>query len=123
MGFSKNTNPNIIDLKFRLGAYPGTEFRLPVRLLKLKDRQAITQSFLGLSEAEYDEVRARGTILGASLVEEPSGFDDFPVDERPLQERGAEYFADLPAEFDAAICEAYTAVVGRGRADFSQPSA
>jgi len=124
MGFRKDSHPGVLNIRFRMEAVcPDTDFSLSVRTLRLKERQAIVQEFVGQSDEEYDEVKVRAALLGEALVEMPLGYDDFPEDERPLSERGKEYLSSLPAEFDDAIMTAYNIWMNRGRPDFTTPSA
>jgi hypothetical protein len=52
------------------------------------------KDFFALPDAERPEVRRQKLIatIALMLTREPSGFDEFPQDERPLSERVREYF-------------------------------
>ena len=49
-------------------------------------------------EVVLSELPPNVVKLAGLLIEEPTGFDDFPSDERPLDERALEYFSDPDME-------------------------
>lgn len=98
MGFSKATYRPNIQVGVMHPYYPQDEFVFTLAKEPSKAAKDADAKFVALvdSQATLEEFR-KGLIEVMSEVaaEAPSGFEDFPVDERPLPERMREYF-DAP---------------------------
>ncbi len=110
MGFSKRTNVPEVTIKVDHPWHEGQSFffDFPKRLPQVAvDAE---QEYIGLKETEQKDAFRVGLIktVAAMLLRPPSGFDDFPQDERPLAERTLEYFDDAAqVEFESVIIAAW----------------
>jgi len=103
--------------------FPGKEFSIQLRSLTVKERNAVNEEFIGLSEAEQDDFKYAVAFLAKALVKEPAGFENFPDSEGTLEERAKKYFLDLPPEWEEAIVLIFNSWNKGGRPSFfTKPS-
>lgn len=108
--------------RFRLEElFPGETFSLPLRSLKLRERNEINQEFIGTPDAEQDDYAYCCAFLAAALTREPEGMKGFPSDSRSLRERAREYFMSLSPDWEEPLMEVYVRWKAGGRPSFFSP--
>ena len=98
--------------------FPGRQFSITLRSLKVKERNALNEQFLGLSKEDEDDFLYATAFLAMALVREPEGFEDFPHDESPLEQRALKYFRGLGVEWEEAILIVFNRWNKGGRPSF-----
>jgi hypothetical protein len=92
--YSKKNYSKEVEIDVKHPRYPGALFTFTFTK-EMSDAAADAQKeFFALPDTERPEIRRQKLIATVALMltREPSGFEEFPTDARPLPERVAEYF-------------------------------
>jgi len=92
--YSKKNYSKDVEIDVKHPRYPGAVFGFTFTK-EMSDAAAEAQKeFFALPDTERPEVRRQKLIATVALMltVAPSGFEEFPADERPLPERVREYF-------------------------------
>jgi hypothetical protein len=110
MGFSKKDYSPEVAIVINHPYYPETPFVFHFQKLMPKGADDALNALINLKEDERKEGYRSAwlNIVSELATKAPEGFDDFPIDERPLPERMREYFDDAEKpEFASIIFRAW----------------